>query len=141
MNNSQGIFETLRFTTQADVNGTILQHPPTDLITPLGRQNRAKFLRTWVELGAWVANYSRVHGEAIQSVCYLTVHPLMHQAAAQLKDASTVRSWVKVDSVREMYQTAIGAHPDQSKASGYHSRFNHSQTQYVNIASSSWPAW
>lgn len=34
--------------------------------------------------------------------------------AAQLKDMKTHKLHVKIESAREMYQSAIGAHPDQS---------------------------
>ena len=34
--------------------------------------------------------------------------------AAQLKDMKIHKLHVKIDSAREMYQSAIGAHPDQS---------------------------
>lgn len=34
--------------------------------------------------------------------------------AAQLKDMRSHKLHVKIESAREMYQSAIGAHPDQS---------------------------
>ena len=42
----------------------------------------------------------------------------MYIAAPALKaHVSPHKLWVKIDSAREEYQRAIGAHPDQSKAS------------------------
>ena len=38
-----------------------------------------------------------------------------------LKQYNYARVWVKLDSVREMYQMGIGAHPDQSTSRSDHS--------------------
>ena len=38
-----------------------------------------------------------------------------------LKQYTCARVWVKLDSVREMYQMGIGAHPDQSMSHLVHS--------------------
>ncbi|KAF8257126.1 hypothetical protein EI94DRAFT_1774612 [Lactarius quietus] len=65
-----------------------LSPPHIDDSTPAGRLARSKLLRAWVELEAWVADYSKRFGDP---------HKL----------------WVKIDSAREEYQRAIGAHPDQ----------------------------
>jgi ubiquitin carboxyl-terminal hydrolase 25/28 len=36
--------------------------PNTDLSTPSGKQNRAKLLRAWVEIGAWLKDYTKTFG-------------------------------------------------------------------------------
>lgn len=55
--------------------------------------------------------------------------------AAQLKDMKTHKLHVKIESAREMYQSAIGAHPDQSM----HVPFMSAIT-LNDICSSSWRA-
>ncbi|KAF8262779.1 hypothetical protein EI94DRAFT_1808258 [Lactarius quietus] len=72
-----------------------LSPPHIDDSTPAGRLARSKLLRAWVELEAWVADYSK--------------------APALKTHVSPHKLWVKIDSAREEYQRAIGAHPDQSK--------------------------
>ncbi|KAH9019093.1 hypothetical protein EDB84DRAFT_1625466 [Lactarius hengduanensis] len=72
--------------------------PPDIDSTPAGRLARSKLLRAWVELEAWVADYSKRFAPALKA------------------HASPHKLWVKIDSAREEYQRAIGAHPDQSKA-------------------------
>jgi ubiquitin carboxyl-terminal hydrolase 25 len=92
-------------------------HPPaTDVVTSQGRQNRAKLLRAWVELGAWLTDYQRRYGEqaAMEARHIVTYEPPVSQLRAQ--DIRLAKLSVKVDSAREMYQNAIGAHPDQSKS-------------------------
>jgi len=59
-----------------------------------GPTNRAKLLRAWIELSAWLAVYTKRY-------------------ATELVDHLKIRNSVKVDSVRELYQTAIGAHTEQ----------------------------
>ncbi|EGO31225.1 hypothetical protein SERLADRAFT_353805 [Serpula lacrymans var. lacrymans S7.9] len=68
--------------------------PSTDSRTPEGRLNRSKLLRAWVELSAWLTDYHR-------------------RFAIGLKAYVPHQLWVRAESAREMYQNAIGAHPDQ----------------------------
>jgi ubiquitin carboxyl-terminal hydrolase 25/28 len=86
------IFDILGFVEEMNDRECTLRPPITDN-TPLGKQNRRKFLRAWVEIHAWLADFKRLH-------------------ASQFKDAKD-KSPVQLDNAREMYQTAIGAHPDQ----------------------------
>ena len=46
------------------VLGTGLKAPQIDPSTPAGRLARSKLLRAWVELEAWVADYSRRFGRS-----------------------------------------------------------------------------
>ncbi|KAI9510784.1 hypothetical protein F5148DRAFT_509712 [Russula earlei] len=92
------IFESLGFETMnivGPVPDTALSPPDIDVASPAGRLARSKLLRAWVELSAWVADYSRRFAPALRA--HATPHKL----------------WVKLDSAREEYQHAIGAHPDQ----------------------------
>lgn len=91
------IFDTLGFVEEITEREYTLKPPTTDN-TLLGKQNRRKFLRAWVEIHAWLADFKRVH-------------------ASQFKDVKD-KSPVQLDSAREMYQTAIGAHPDQVPRGG-----------------------
>lgn len=92
--NVKQIFESLGFRWEERQNDMYLQSPSLDS-SPRGRLARAKLLRGWVEVGAWLADFKRVYPSAF-------------------KDYTPVNtSWVKVDSAREMYQNAIGSHPDQ----------------------------
>jgi ubiquitin carboxyl-terminal hydrolase 25/28 len=92
--NVKRVFEVLGFLEEMYENDLALKPPVTDTVTLQGKQNRKKLLRAWVEIGAWVADYRRKH-------------------AAQLRDMKAHKLFVKIESAREMYQAAIGAHPDQ----------------------------
>lgn len=39
-----------------------LHAPPTDLTSAEGIANRTKLLRAWVEIGAWLSDYTRRFG-------------------------------------------------------------------------------
>ncbi|KDQ51133.1 hypothetical protein JAAARDRAFT_199352 [Jaapia argillacea MUCL 33604] len=97
-NTVRHIFEHLGFTekmiTTGDKQEPVLAHPKSDIGTVEGRTNRAKLLRAWVELSAWLTDYRKRFAPALKGI---EPHELR----------------VKVNSVREMYQTAIGAHPEQ----------------------------
>ncbi|KAF5368322.1 hypothetical protein D9758_002467 [Tetrapyrgos nigripes] len=94
----QQVFETLGFKLESyDQQGEqLLKPPPADLSN---KQNRGKLLRAWVETSAWLVDYGRVQSSALKK--FLT------------EEHKPQRLWVKIDSARESYQTAIGAHPDQ----------------------------
>ncbi|EIW87195.1 cysteine proteinase [Coniophora puteana RWD-64-598 SS2] len=77
-----------------DTREMSLNPPTTDIETAEGRRNRARMLRFWVELGAWVADYHK-------------------RFSINLKEYKAHSMWIKIESAREMYQTGIGAHPDQ----------------------------
>ncbi|KAH9033483.1 hypothetical protein EDB85DRAFT_2289382 [Lactarius pseudohatsudake] len=90
------IFACLGFETrQSEPVQDVVLSPPDIDSTPAGRLARSKLLRAWVELEAWVADYSRRFAPALKA------------------HASPHKLWVKIDSAREEYQRAIGAHPDQ----------------------------
>lgn len=95
-------------------NDLALKPPVTDTITPQGRQNRKKLLRAWVEIGAWVTDYRRKHGTQIADQYINQLSRSGWFLGAQLKDMKAHKLFVKIESAREMYQAAIGAHPDQS---------------------------
>ncbi|TFK68265.1 cysteine proteinase [Pluteus cervinus] len=88
------IFELLGFI-EDEQDGDLGIKPPLADLSPLGRTNRKKLLRAWVEIGAWLADFRRIY-------------------STQFKDPKTYKLLsIKIDPAREMYQTAIGAHPDQ----------------------------
>lgn len=84
--------------------------PPVTDNTSLGKQNRRKFLRAWVEIHAWLNDFKRLHGDVLHH--YFNILLLIKYKASQFKDSKD-KNFVQLDSAREMYQTAIGAHPDQ----------------------------
>ena len=43
----------------------------------------------------------------------VVIFPSLPLPAAEVTDHMKIRTSVKIDSVRELYQTAIGAHPEQ----------------------------
>ncbi|KAI0275431.1 hypothetical protein BC834DRAFT_815748 [Gloeopeniophorella convolvens] len=92
------IFESMGFDIRPLINAPqdiTLMPPNIDPGTPAGRLARGKLLRAWVELSAWTADYAKRFAPALK------VHVNPHKL------------WVKIDSSREEYQRAIGAHPDQ----------------------------
>ncbi|KAI0756006.1 cysteine proteinase [Daedaleopsis nitida] len=95
----QRVFTELGFTlddklqTPAGSTEYALQPPPIDPGIPEGEASRKKLLRAWVELGAWLAIYQKNR--------------------EPLKDYNSMVLHVKADSVRDMYQTGIGAHVSQ----------------------------
>ncbi|KAI0363306.1 cysteine proteinase [Pilatotrama ljubarskyi] len=70
-----------------------LQPPPIDPSTPEGKASRTKLLRAWIEVGAWLA--------------------IFQKSKESLRDYNPMVLYVKADSVRDMYQTGIGAHVSQ----------------------------
>lgn len=89
------IFESIGFGENTANNDATLMSPNTDPADSAGPVNKKKLLRAWVEVSAWIVDFKRTHATAlrdyqgIQKVC------------------------VSIENAREMYQTAIGAHPDQ----------------------------
>ncbi|RDB19324.1 putative ubiquitin carboxyl-terminal hydrolase 2 [Hypsizygus marmoreus] len=93
--NIKRVFDVLGFVETLLDSESALKPPATDVATAEGRMNRRKLLRAWVEVSAWVADFKRIH-------------------AAHFKDSPKLHKlYVQIESAREMYQTAIGAHPDQ----------------------------
>ncbi|KAI0066711.1 cysteine proteinase [Artomyces pyxidatus] len=93
------IFQSLDFETTIDADAPPAENlqlvpPKIDPSTPAGKLSRSKLLRAWVELGAWITDYRR-------------------RFSPNLKDFAPHKLWLQVDNAREIYQTAIGAHPDQ----------------------------
>ncbi|KAG2365462.1 hypothetical protein BDR07DRAFT_1449769 [Suillus spraguei] len=98
------IFKQLGFEliTRTEAPGTpdertdqFLSSPNTEPNSPEGQETRMKLLRFWVETNAYLVEYQRRFASALK---HYMPHPL----------------YVKIDGAREMYQQAIGAHPDQS---------------------------
>ncbi|KAG6906912.1 hypothetical protein DXG01_011439 [Tephrocybe rancida] len=94
--NVKQTLEVLGFTVEISKNQPAgLRPPPTDLSSTVGRMNRRRLLRAWVEVSAWVADFE-------------------HLNASQFKDISEKKaSCVQIENAREMYQIALGAHPSQ----------------------------
>lgn len=57
---SKRIFEALAFEEAQDG----LRPPATETNIPQGRMNRRRLLRAWVEVGAWIVDFKRVHGRS-----------------------------------------------------------------------------
>ncbi|OJT05642.1 hypothetical protein TRAPUB_3565 [Trametes pubescens] len=94
----QQVFETLGFALEDIQPGATsaepaLQPPAIDPATPEGKASRAKLLRAWVEVGAWLAIYEKSK-ESLRDYMPMVLH-------------------VTADSARDMYQTGIGAHVSQ----------------------------
>ncbi|KAI0776350.1 cysteine proteinase [Trametes elegans] len=70
-----------------------LQPPPIDPATAEGKESRARLLRAWVEIGAWLAIFQKSK-DSLQQYNPMVLH-------------------VNADSARDMYQTGIGAHVSQ----------------------------
>ncbi|KAF9469591.1 hypothetical protein BDZ94DRAFT_1151478 [Collybia nuda] len=94
--NIKRIFDALGFVEEVYDNEIALRPPSTDINTPEGRMHRRKLLRAWVEISAWVADFRRIFASHFKAPGprSFTLH-------------------VQLSSAREMYQEAIGAHPDQ----------------------------
>ncbi|KAF8665383.1 hypothetical protein AX16_000402 [Volvariella volvacea WC 439] len=90
--NVKRILDTLEFI--EDTEAMELKPPSVDPSDPSGRITRRKLLRAWVEINAWLTDFRRIN-------------------ALHFKDKPPKALSVKIDPAREMYQTAIGAHPDQ----------------------------
>ncbi|KAK7040147.1 ubiquitin-specific protease ubp2 [Paramarasmius palmivorus] len=88
----QRIFDCLGFIRDKNDNDPVIRPPPCENSTVLGRNNRAKLLRAWPK-------------------CLLIRSE--KDDLKKLRENSPIKLWVTMDPAREMYQTAIGAHPDQ----------------------------
>lgn len=77
-----------------------------------GPANRGKLLRAWIEISAWLADFTKRSGLFLASDVTLVIQSVPF-LATELADHHKVRTSVKIDSVRELYQTAIGAHLEQ----------------------------
>jgi len=112
---SKRIFECLGFLEELVDKDTTptLRSPIADITTAHGRINRRKLLRASIELTAWIADYKRIYGKSLSDQIYTS---RLQLAASQFKDwaGKEAKILVQLDPAREMYQTAIGAHPDQS---------------------------
>ncbi|KAJ7269369.1 hypothetical protein B0H12DRAFT_34857 [Mycena haematopus] len=95
------VFQTLGFSSDTFDTESGVRPPQTDINQPQGKQNRARLLRAWAEIGSWVANYERIHTAA-----------LLHHENKGFK------LWVSLQNVREKYQLGIGGHPDQIPRNG-----------------------
>jgi ubiquitin carboxyl-terminal hydrolase 25/28 len=58
------VFQTLGFSSDTFDTESGVRPPTTDVSLPQGKQNRARLLRAWAEIGSWVANYERIHGRS-----------------------------------------------------------------------------
>ncbi|KAJ7754991.1 hypothetical protein DFH07DRAFT_496988 [Mycena maculata] len=99
----QKVFETLGFSGDTFDTESGMRPPIIDINSPQGRQNRAKLLRAWAEIGSWTSDFERVHPSLLQH------------------DHKGYKLWVTLENVREKYQLAIGAHPTQIPRGELHS--------------------
>jgi ubiquitin carboxyl-terminal hydrolase 25 len=65
---SKRIFEALGFKEEGSDANLGLRPPTVDVHIPEGRMNRRKLLRAWVEIGAWVVDFKRVHSEFVKFI-------------------------------------------------------------------------
>ncbi|KXN88948.1 putative ubiquitin carboxyl-terminal hydrolase 2 [Leucoagaricus sp. SymC.cos] len=91
---TQRLFQILGFSEEGSGNELRLSPPNVQHTHPVGRVMRRKLLRAWVEAGAWLENFRKKHYSVLKDLKMRAVH-------------------VKIDNVREMYQLAVGAHPEQ----------------------------
>ena len=100
------------FNEESSKNEMHLRPPEIDANTPHGKINRQRLLRVWVEISSWLYIYrklNRMHFPGLVDEV-LTLH-----IAEALDGKRNYSIHVNLEGVREMYQTAIGAHVDQSK--------------------------
>jgi ubiquitin carboxyl-terminal hydrolase 25/28 len=57
------IFDILGFIEETNERECTLRPPITDN-SFLGKQNRRKLLRAWVEIHSWLADFKRLHGDS-----------------------------------------------------------------------------
>ncbi|KAI1791667.1 hypothetical protein LXA43DRAFT_389666 [Ganoderma leucocontextum] len=94
---AERVFEVLGFRLEDALKGDgkvqeqMLRPPPIDPATAEGRASRAKLLRAWVELSAWLAIYEKANKEALK-----------HHTPLALR--------VQAHSERELCEMGIGAH-------------------------------
>ena len=93
----------------------MLSPPSTNPETEQGRNNRERLLRSWVEISAYLVDFERRFGRCLLFQLYWSFFINELWIANTLKDYKCHKLWVKAESAREAYQTAIGAHVDQSK--------------------------
>ncbi|KAJ3786715.1 hypothetical protein GGU10DRAFT_166019 [Lentinula aff. detonsa] len=104
----QSILRTLSFYPETHKNpanpqqiDTFLRGPVVTPTTSEGRLNRRRLIRAWVEISSWISEWKERDSVARALVKSYKEHDL----------------WVKLnptgESVREMYQKAIGAHVEQ----------------------------
>ena len=58
---SRRIFLAMGFDAQTMDTEETLSAPRTDISDPQGRQNRAKLLRVWLEISAWLQDFTSNH--------------------------------------------------------------------------------
>lgn len=96
--------------------GELALHAPVlESSSSEGPANRGKLLRAWIEISAWLADFTKRYGLFLVpdiNLGYSKRFPVS-LLATELVDHHKVRTSVKIDSVRELYQTAIGAHLEQ----------------------------
>ncbi|KAG5635915.1 hypothetical protein H0H81_009677 [Sphagnurus paluster] len=63
--NFKRTFSVLGFTEEELEGATALRPPVTDTTTAVGKINRRKLLRAWVEVNAWLADFKRTNGMGI----------------------------------------------------------------------------
>ncbi|KAI0686832.1 cysteine proteinase [Cytidiella melzeri] len=90
------VFESLDFTIQSlsGVSEQALHPPSVDPTTPEGKRSRAKLLRAWIEISAWLTLYHKTKPKEMAGYTPQVLH-------------------VSVQSATEMIQSAIGAHLNQ----------------------------
>lgn len=116
-NNSKRIFDTLGFVVDDTPEAGIHLRPPvTNVDTPEGRMYRRKLLRAWVEISAWVVDFRRIYGIITPCVFQNDSNGIFSTASHfKLPGPKSQVLNIKLASAREEYQSAIGAHPDQSR--------------------------
>ena len=120
---SRRIFESLDCVVQPSPSpGEVTVNPPSvSPSTPEGKRSRAKLLRAWIEVSAWLTLYHKSRPS--------TLYFLFQSIALNLSagDPNFVPSplCVNVESATEMIQTGLGAHINQSRCSRF-TQYSHS---------------
>ncbi|KAH8835135.1 hypothetical protein DL96DRAFT_1572945 [Flagelloscypha sp. PMI_526] len=96
--NIKSLFEAIGFTEERRDNDATLRSPATDPQTPQGALNRARLLRAWVEIGAFLTDFVKARRANIEPTG---------------KDGNGHPLWIRLDPCRDLILAAIGAHPDQ----------------------------
>jgi hypothetical protein len=117
---SSKIFQTIGFKLQtSDTPDDVLRliPPVMSISTEEGRRNRARILRVWIEISAWVSLYTSSKGKSAINLDSSLDLIYITGVASLVRDRTPPahKLWVRVVGAREDYQRMIGAHPDQSK--------------------------
>ncbi|KAJ3512278.1 hypothetical protein NLJ89_g3608 [Agrocybe chaxingu] len=85
--NIKRMFEILGFMEETLERDSTLKPPSIDVSSSSGKLNRRKLLRAWVEIGAWLSDYKRVHASHFKEAKEFKLYVQLDNAVGHL-DAS-----------------------------------------------------